>query len=102
GQAYSLSRSANSDYDLLAAWMDLNNGIQYKYTCNGDLITPFIAGNFVSPLIGKSEATIHEASLQVYPNPAQNYMYITLDETIEAYTLSIYNIYGRLIIEQNI
>lgn len=100
GQAYTMSTSCNSGYDLLAAWIDVGNNIWYKYSCRGDLdpngTTPF------SPMNGQIKNIPIPSSINVYPNPAQDYLFISIKEDIIPQTLSVYDIYGRLVAEKNI
>ncbi len=103
GQAYTMSTSCNSGYDLLAAWVDVNNNIWYKYSCNGDLnlMPPPPFG--MSPMNAQlNDIKFFSGEIIVYPNPAQDYLNIHIKEDIMPQTLSVYDIYGRLIVKKNI
>lgn len=97
GHYYTMSTCCNSGFDLMAAWIDDNfapDVLQYKYTCNGDLNTVTTAP--FSPLVGQLNNSILSNAINVYPNPANDYLFIRLDENIEPKLLSVYDVMGRL------
>lgn len=101
GQGYSLSTSCNSGYDLIGAWVNIssiNQGIQYKYTCVGDM-SPF--GAF-SPLVGQLNNETVIDDIVVYPNPAEENLFIRVNDSIIPKVLSIYDVMGRVVLERNV
>lgn len=69
----------------------------------GDLNLIWYGFDWVSPLVGKLEVTDKDWSdIQVYPNPVNDYLFIKIEESIEANILSIYDVAGRLVLEKKV
>jgi hypothetical protein len=56
----------------------------------------------VSPSTSGDESTSSENIFSVYPNPASDYLKIKLNHLITYGSVSLYNIYGRKVIKENI
>ena len=87
-------------YDALFHWSGMLT-VNIRLNIKDDIIRAYAITPDDSPLSIDNPSNTLENSISVYPNPVVNELNINVSEQVENVTVSIYNVAGQLVINEN-
>ena len=90
------STVAQTSFNITGLTANSNYDVRVKALCDANLESEFVSTTFTTPGVGIDNITLLN-SISLQPNPADNYIELSVNSNVEVKEAMVYNAFGQLI-----